>query len=87
MSENGRRRDSIFAGGEPSLPRRPFLNTALFYGALAVVGFVFLLATGQSADRAAIGALFAFAIGTGLTWLRFSRVKREQLRRERRKAS
>jgi hypothetical protein len=86
VSDNGRRRDSIFAG-EPGLPRRPFLNSALFYGALAVIGFVFLLASGQSAGRAAIGALFAFALATGLTWLRFSRAKREQRRRERRKAS
>lgn len=86
MSENGRRRDSIFAG-EPGLPRRPYLNSALFYGALAAIGFVFLLGTGQSADKAAIGALFAFASATALTWLRFSRAKREERRRARRKAS
>ncbi len=86
MSENGRRQDSIFAG-EPGLPRRPYLNTALFYGALAAIGFVFLLGTGQSADKAAIGALFAFVLATGLTWLRFARARREQRRQERKEAS
>jgi ABC-type Mn2+/Zn2+ transport system permease subunit len=86
MSENGRRRDSIFAG-KPGLPSRPFRTSALFYAALAALGFVFLLATGQSADRAAIGAVFAFLLATGWTWLSLSRAKREQRRREERKAS
>jgi hypothetical protein len=86
MSENGRRRDSIFAG-RPGLPKHPFLNAALFYAGLAAVGFLFLLATGQSADRAAIGMLFAFSAATAWTWLRLSRAKREERRRERRRAS
>jgi hypothetical protein len=86
MSENGRRRDSIFAG-PPGLPKRPFLNSALFYGALAAIGFFFLLASGQSAERAAIGAGFAFVLATAWTWLRFSRAKREERRRERRRAT
>jgi hypothetical protein len=83
VSGNGRRRDSIFAG-EPGLPRRPFLSSALFYAALAGIGFLLLLASGQSADRAAIGAALAFVIGTTLTWLAFSRAQREERRRERR---
>jgi threonine/homoserine efflux transporter RhtA len=86
MSDNGRRRDSIFAG-ERGLPARPFRTAALFYGALAVIGFFFLLATGQSVGRAAIGAAFAFVLGTGWTWLRFSRAQREERRREGRKPS
>jgi hypothetical protein len=86
MSENGRRRDSIFAG-EEGVPARPFRNSALFYAALAGIGFFFLLASGQSADRAAIGAGFAFVLATTWTWLRFTRAKREERRRERRKAS
>jgi hypothetical protein len=86
VSENGRRRDSIFAG-EPRLPKRPFLNAALFYAGLAGVGFLFLLASGQSADRAAIGMVLAFSLATAWTWLRLSRAKREQQRRERRRAS
>jgi hypothetical protein len=86
MSENGRRRDSIF-GGEPGMPARPFRTSALFYGALAAIGFLFLLASGQSADRAAIGAGFAFVLATGWTWLRFSRAKREERRRKGRKPS
>jgi len=86
VSENGRRRDSIFAR-EPVASKRPFLNSALFYAGLAGVGFLFLLATGQSADRAAIGMAFAFAAATAWTWLRLSRAKREQRRRERRRTS
>jgi hypothetical protein len=84
MSENGRRRDSIFAG-EPGLPKRPYLSSALFYAALAAVGFFFLLASGQSADRAAIGVGFAFVIATGWTWLRISRTRRQERRLERKK--
>jgi hypothetical protein len=86
MSENGRRRDSMFAG-EPGLPARPFRNSALFYAALAAIGFLVLLASGRSADRAAIGAGFAFVLATTWTWLRFTRARREERRRERRKAS
>ena len=86
MSENGRRRDSIFAG-EEGMPARPFRNSALFYAALAGIGFFFLLASGQSADRAAIGCGLAFLLATTWTWLRFSRAKREERRRERRKTS
>jgi hypothetical protein len=85
-SGNGRRRDSIFAG-ELETPRRPFRNSALFYLALAAIGFFFLLASGQSADRAGIGAGFAFVLATALTWLGFSRAKREERRRARRRAS
>ena len=81
MSENGRRRDSIFAG-ERGLPTRPFRTSALFYGVLAALGFVFLPASGQSADREAIGAGFAFLLATAWTWLRFSRATREEKRRD-----
>ena len=86
MREDGRRHDSIFAA-EEGVPARPFRNSALFYAALAGIGFFFLLASGQSADRAAIGAGFAFLLATTWTWLRFSRAKRAERRRERRKAS
>jgi hypothetical protein len=83
MTGNGGRRDSISAV-DPDAPRRPFRNSALFYAALAAIGFFFLLASGQSADRAAIGAGLAFALATAWTWLRFSRARRDERRRERR---
>jgi hypothetical protein len=67
------------------MPTRPFRNSALFYAVLAAIGFVFLLASGQSAYRAAVGAGFAFVLATAWTWLRFSRARREERRRERRK--
>jgi threonine/homoserine efflux transporter RhtA len=86
MSDDGRRRDSIFAD-DPGLPARPFRNSALFYAALAAIGFFFLLASGQSADRAAIGAGFAFVLATTWTWLRFTRARRAERRRERRQSS
>jgi hypothetical protein len=86
MSNDSRRRDSIFAD-EPELPTRPFRNSALFYAALAGIGFFFLLASGQSADRAAGGAVLAFVIATSFTWLRFSRARRMERRRERERTS
>jgi hypothetical protein len=82
VTGNGRRRDSIFAGAERGPPRRPFRTSALFYGVLAGLGFGFLLVSGQSADRAAIGAVFAFVLGTAWTWFGFTRAKREQRRRD-----
>jgi hypothetical protein len=86
MTENGRSRDPMLAS-EPGLPARPFRKSALFYAALAAIGFFFLLGSGQSADRAAVGAGLAFVIATGFTWVRFSLARRVERRREREKAS
>jgi threonine/homoserine/homoserine lactone efflux protein len=65
---------------DSGLPKRPFRDSAIFYGALAVVGFGFLLLTGQDAVRAALGAGAAFLLATSWSWWRFSRAQAEQER-------
>ena len=62
-------------------PKRPFRDSALFYGGLAVVGFGFLLLTGQDAVRAAFGAGAAFLLATSWSWWRFARAQDEEERR------
>jgi hypothetical protein len=72
--------------GRPERPKgtdRPFRSALLFYGGLAVVGFVFLvLVTGQEASRAAIGAGAAFVLGTGWTWWRMWADQKREARKE-----
>jgi arginine exporter protein ArgO len=63
-----------------TLPARPYRDSALVYGALAVLGFGFLLLTGQNAVRAAFGAGAAFVLATGWSWWRFARRKQEEER-------
>jgi hypothetical protein len=70
---------------KPKGPERPFRSALLFYGGLAVVGFGFLLLTGQDAGRAAIGACAAFVLATGWTWWRMYKDKKREARRERAK--
>jgi hypothetical protein len=72
--------------GRPEKPKgtqRPFRSALLFYGGLAVVGFGFLLLTGQEAGKAAIGAGAAFVLATGWTWWRMWADHKRQARRER----
>jgi hypothetical protein len=57
------------------LPKRPFRDSAIFYGVLAVVGFGFLLLTGQEPVRAAVGAGAAFLLATSWSWWRFARAQ------------
>ena len=64
-------------------PTRPFRSAFLFYGGLAVVGFGFLLLTGQDAGKAAIGAGAAFVLATGWTWWRMYKDQKREARRER----
>jgi hypothetical protein len=67
----------------PKGPERPFRSALLFYGGLAIVGFGFLLLTGQEAGKAAIGAGAAFVLATGWTWWRMYRDQKREARRER----
>jgi hypothetical protein len=62
------------------LPKRPFRDSAIFYGVLAVFGFGFLLLTGQEPVRAAVGAGAAFLLATSWSWWRFSRARDDQER-------
>lgn len=66
----------------PKGPDRPFRSAFLFYGGLAIVGFGFLLLTGQSAGRAAAGAGAAFALATGWTWWRMYKDEKRERRKE-----
>ncbi|HET9323092.1 MAG TPA: hypothetical protein VFO03_04385 [Gaiellaceae bacterium] len=66
----------------PKRPDRPFRSALLFYGGLAVVGFGFLLLTGQEARKAAIGAGAAFVLATGWTWWRLYKDQKRDARRE-----
>jgi hypothetical protein len=63
------------------LPKRPFRDSAIFYGVLALVGFGFLLLTGQDMVRAAFGAGAAFLLATSWSWWRFARAQNEQERK------
>jgi hypothetical protein len=67
---------------KPKGPDRPFRSAFLFYGGLAVVGFGFLLLSGQDAGRAAIGAGAAFVLATGWTWWRMYKDQKREARRE-----
>ena len=57
------------------LSKRPYRDSAIFYGALAVVIVVVAVATGGNILEAILVALAAFILATGWTWWRF----REQL--------
>jgi hypothetical protein len=65
---------------DPQLPKRPFRDSVIFYAVLAVLGFGFLLLTGQEAMRAALGAGAAFLLATSWSWWRFSRAENQQER-------
>jgi hypothetical protein len=62
------------------LPNRPFRASAIFYGGLAVVGFGFLLLTGQEPMKAALGAGAAFLLATSWSWWRFARAQADEER-------
>jgi hypothetical protein len=64
-------------------PSRPFRSALFFYGGLAIVGFGFLLLTGQEAGRAAIGAGAAFVLATGWTWWRMYKDQKRAAREAR----
>ena len=73
------------SNGEPERPKgpsRPFRSALFFYGGLAVVGFGFLLLTGQEAGKAAIGATAAFVLATGWTWWRIRKDLKRAAKRE-----
>ena len=65
---------------DEQLPKRPFRDSAIFYGVLAVLGFGFLLLTGQEPMKAALGAGAAFLLATSWSWWRFARAQNDQKR-------
>jgi hypothetical protein len=53
------------------LPRRPYRDSAILYGALAAVVLVFSLLTGSDLVRALIIAVAFFVAATAWSWFRF----------------
>jgi nicotinamide riboside transporter PnuC len=53
------------------LPKRPYRDSAIFYGALAIVIVVVAVATGGNLLEAILVALAAFILATGWSWWRF----------------
>jgi hypothetical protein len=64
--------------GRP-LPKHPYRDTAVVYGALSVLLVIVAVATGTGPARALITAAAVFVAGTLWSWL----VWRNRLRRER----
>ena len=61
------------------LPKRPFRDSALIYGAMAVVFVVFAVVTGQRAWVAVAVAGGCFVLATGYAWWRFrQRIEEEK---------
>ena len=63
------------------LPRRPYRDSAILYGALAGVVLLFSLLTGSDVVRALIVAVAFFVAATAWSWFRF----RQRLAAERRR--
>ena len=53
------------------LPDRPYRDSALLYGGLAVVVLIFAALTGTDVGKAALVAVGFFVLATGWTWWRF----------------
>jgi membrane protein implicated in regulation of membrane protease activity len=65
--------------GAKPLPRRPFRDSAIFYGVLAVIIVVVSAATGGGVARGVVAAVLFFLLALAWSWWRF----RERLERER----
>jgi membrane protein DedA with SNARE-associated domain len=60
------------------LPRRPYRNSAIFYGVLAGAVIAFGLLTGNEPTETIVIAVVFFVLATGYTWWRFrQRIQRE----------
>jgi hypothetical protein len=64
-----------------ALPRRPYRDTVVLYGVMAVLLVVFAAATGGSLVRAVVIGAFFFVAATAWSWRRW----RERLRDEERR--
>ena len=66
-------------GGEQPVPKRPYRDSAVFNGVLALVIVVVAIATGGAVERALLFAAAFFLLATAWSWWRF----RARLREER----
>lgn len=57
--------------GGRSVPKRPYRDSAVFYGVLAGVVVVVGAVTGGSIVRAGVVALAFFVVATGFAWWRW----------------
>jgi Flp pilus assembly protein TadB len=58
-------------GGRRRFPKRPYRDTAIFYGVLAAIVVVVALVTGGDLSRALVIAAAFFVVATGWSWWRF----------------
>jgi len=76
-------------GGRPPLPKRPFRDSAIFYGALSILFVLIVWGTGGALlprwddDEREIGglpiAIMFFFVATGYSWWRFrQRIEEEE---------
>ena len=79
MSRRARSKRPIDAG--IPLPKRPYRDSAILYGVLAVCIVLVALFTAGGIARALVIAAVFFVVATGWSWWRF----RERLQRESRK--
>ena len=68
------------SSGVRPIPKRPYRDSAILYGALAAAIVVFAAITGGSLIRAVLIAAAFFALAMGWSWYRW----RNRLREERR---
>jgi hypothetical protein len=67
---------------ERRLPKHPYRDSALLYGALAIIVVVIAIATGGGVTRAIVFALVVFFIATGWSWRTWRNREREERIRE-----
>ena len=68
------------------LPKHPYRDSAILYGALAVLVVVVAAATGGNLYKAILVAVAAFLVATGFSWWRWRerlRVKQAEQREQR----
>jgi membrane protein implicated in regulation of membrane protease activity len=56
-----------------AIPKRPFRDSAILYGVLAVILFVAGVAVGRGVVNSLIAAIAIFALTTSYAWWRFQR--------------
>jgi uncharacterized membrane protein YdbT with pleckstrin-like domain len=65
------------------LPKHPFRDSALLYGALAILVIVIAVATGGGLVRALVYAFVVFLVATTWSWRTWrNRIREEELRKE-----
>jgi membrane protein implicated in regulation of membrane protease activity len=69
---------------ERRVPRHPYRDSALVYGALAIIVVVVAAATGGDIGRAIFFALAAFVVATAWSWRKFrNRLREDRARSDR----